>query len=145
MLLVKKKDNGSSLCVDYRWLKKLMIKNKYLLREIVTNAPIVYMDCMNRILHEREYVVMFFVVTNAPIVCMDYMNRIFHPLLDKFVVIFINDRTVTEIRNFIGLARYLISHNKSLGPAKTDSKPKFELDSQLVPAMNLRNRICFGH
>jgi len=38
-----------------------------------------------------EYVVMPFGVTNAPVVFMDYMNRIFWPFLDKFVVVFIDD------------------------------------------------------
>ncbi|RDX89157.1 hypothetical protein CR513_29150, partial [Mucuna pruriens] len=37
------------------------------------------------------------------------------------------------------------SHNKSLGPAQTDSKPKSEPDSQPAPALNLRNWICFTH
>nr|KYP46506.1 Retrotransposable element Tf2 [Cajanus cajan] len=32
-----------------------------------------------------------FDVTNAPLVFMDYMNRIFRPFLDKFVVVFIDD------------------------------------------------------
>jgi len=30
-------------------------------------------------------------VTNDPALFMDYMNRIFRPLLDKFVVVFIDD------------------------------------------------------
>jgi hypothetical protein len=34
---------------------------------------------------------MSFGLTNAPVVFMDYMNRIFQPYLDKFVVIFIDD------------------------------------------------------
>jgi len=38
-----------------------------------------------------EYVVMPFGVTNAPVVFMDYMNKIFRPFLDKFVVVFIDD------------------------------------------------------
>jgi len=38
-----------------------------------------------------EYLVMPFVVTNAPSVFMDYMNKIFHPYLDSFVVVFIDD------------------------------------------------------
>ena len=38
-----------------------------------------------------EYLVMPFGVTNAPAIFMDYMNRIFHELLDKFVVVFIDD------------------------------------------------------
>jgi len=38
-----------------------------------------------------EYLVIPFGVTNAPIVFMDYMNRIFHPYLDSFMVVFIDD------------------------------------------------------
>jgi len=38
-----------------------------------------------------EYQVMPFGVTNAPVIFMDYMNRIFHPFLDQFVVVFIDD------------------------------------------------------
>ncbi|XP_058725857.1 uncharacterized mitochondrial protein AtMg00860-like [Vicia villosa] len=42
-----------------------------------------------------------FGVTNAPVVFMDYMNRVFQPYLDQFVVIFIDDiliysRTIEE-------------------------------------------------
>jgi len=38
-----------------------------------------------------EYTMMPFVVTNAPGVFMEYMNRIFHTYLDRFVVVFIDD------------------------------------------------------
>jgi len=38
-----------------------------------------------------EYMVMPFAVTNASALFMDYMNRIFPPILDKFVVVFIDD------------------------------------------------------
>jgi len=38
-----------------------------------------------------EYQVMPFGVTNAPVIFMDYMNRIFRPFLDSFVVVFIDD------------------------------------------------------
>lgn len=38
-----------------------------------------------------EYKVMPFGVSNAPSVFMEYMNRIFHALLDRFVVVFIDD------------------------------------------------------
>ncbi|KAI3744945.1 hypothetical protein L1987_58043 [Smallanthus sonchifolius] len=38
-----------------------------------------------------EFVVMPFGVTNAPAVFMDLMNRVFRPMLDKFVIVFIDD------------------------------------------------------
>ncbi|XP_019447679.1 PREDICTED: uncharacterized protein LOC109350793 [Lupinus angustifolius] len=41
-----------------------------------------------------EYLVMPFGVTNAPIVFMDYMNKIFHPYLVTFVVVFIADSLI---------------------------------------------------
>nr|GFC47089.1 uncharacterized protein [Tanacetum cinerariifolium] len=38
-----------------------------------------------------EFLVMPFSLTNAPSVFMDLMNRIFHEILDKFVIVFIDD------------------------------------------------------
>ncbi|GJU47273.1 putative reverse transcriptase domain-containing protein [Tanacetum coccineum] len=37
-----------------------------------------------------EFLVMLFGLTNAPVVFMDLMNRVFHEYLDKFVIVFID-------------------------------------------------------
>jgi len=116
VLLVKKKDSSSRLCMDCRQLNKLTIKNNYPLRRIddlmdQMHGPVVFSkidlrsgyhqilvksdDVQKTTLRSRyehyEYVVMPFGVTNAPALFMDFMNRIFKPFLNKFVVVFIDD------------------------------------------------------
>jgi len=116
VLLVKKKDESSCLCVDYRQLNKMTIKNKYPLprihdlmdqlhgssmfskldlqsgyHQILVKVDDVQKTAFRSRYGHYEYVVMPFSVTNAPAVFMDYMNRIFQPFLDKFVVVFIDD------------------------------------------------------
>jgi len=115
-LLVKKKDWSSRLCVDYRQLNKLTIKNKYSLpriddllnqfkgarvfskidlrsgyHQILVRSEDVQKTTFRSRYGHYEYVVMPFRVTNTPVVFMDYINRIFRPWLDKFVVVFIDD------------------------------------------------------
>ncbi|GKE46760.1 putative reverse transcriptase domain-containing protein, partial [Tanacetum coccineum] len=104
------------MCIDYRELNKLTIKNRYPLLRIddlfdQLQGSSVYskIDLRSgyhqlRIKEEDipitafktryghfEFQVMSFGLTNAPAVFMNLMNRVCKPYLDKFVIVFIDD------------------------------------------------------
>ncbi|WVZ73519.1 hypothetical protein U9M48_021816 [Paspalum notatum var. saurae] len=100
-LFVEKKDQGGKrLCVDYRPLNAVTIKNKYPLPHIDILSGYYQIKIVEEDIPKTafstgyglyEYLVMSFGLTNAPAFFMYMMNSVFMNELDKFVVVFIDD------------------------------------------------------
>ncbi|WVZ76416.1 LOW QUALITY PROTEIN: hypothetical protein U9M48_024393 [Paspalum notatum var. saurae] len=100
-LFVEKKDQGGKrLCVDYRPLNAITIKNKYPLPhidicrgyyQIKIGEEDIPKTTFSTVYGLYEYLVMSFGLTNAPAFFMYMMNSVFMNELDKFVVVFIDD------------------------------------------------------
>ena len=116
VLFVKKNDGSMRLCVDYRALNEVTIKNKYPLPMIddlfdqlkgakyfskidlrsgyfqlmIRESDIPKTAFVTRY-GQFEFTVMSFGLTNAPAYFMNLVNKVFMDELDKFVVVFIDD------------------------------------------------------
>ena len=116
VLFAKKKGKTLRLCIDYRQLNRVTIKNRYPLPRIddlfdqlrgmrvyskidfrtgyhqlrVREADILKIAFRTRYVH-FNFTVMPFGLTNAPTAFMDLMNRVFLPYLDQFWVVFFDD------------------------------------------------------
>ena len=116
ILFVKKKYGSLIMCIDYRQLKKVTIKNKYPLPRIddlfdqlqgasyfskidlrsgYHQLRVRGEDVPNTTFQTRyenyEFLVISFGLTNDPVAFMDLMNRVFWNYLDSFVIVFIDE------------------------------------------------------
>jgi hypothetical protein len=116
VLFVEKKDGTRRMCIDYRALNEVTIKNKYPLSRIedlfdqLRGANVFSKIDLRSGYHQLrirpsdipktslitkyglyEFTIMSFGLTNAPAFFMNLMNSVFMDYLDKFVVVFIDD------------------------------------------------------
>jgi hypothetical protein len=116
VLFVEKKDGTQRMCVDYRSLNEVTIKNRYPLPWIddlfdqMKGASVFSKINLRSGYHQLkiqksdirkttfrtlyglyEYTVMTFALTNVPPYFMYLMNKVFMEYLDKFFVVFIDD------------------------------------------------------
>ncbi|GJW73710.1 putative reverse transcriptase domain-containing protein [Tanacetum coccineum] len=116
ILFVKKKDGSFRMCIDYRELNKLTVKNRYPLPRIDdlfnqlqgsrVYSKIDLRSGYHQLRVREEYIskiafrthyghyefqVIPFGWTNTLAVFMDLMNRVCKPYLDRFVIVFIDD------------------------------------------------------
>ncbi|GJV92381.1 putative reverse transcriptase domain-containing protein [Tanacetum coccineum] len=142
VLFVKKKDGSFRMCIDYRELNNLTVKNRYPLPRIddlfdqlqgssvyskidlrsgyhqlrVRDEDIPKTAFRTRYGH-YEFQMMPFGLTNTPAVFMDLMNRVCKPYLDKFVIVFIDDiliysRNKEEYANHLRIILELLKKEK---------------------------------
>ena len=116
ILFVKNKDGSMRMCIDYRNLNAVTIKNKYPLPRIddlldqLRGAKYFSKIDLRSGYHQMkiregdipktafvtrygqfEYTVVSFGLTNAPAYFMNMMNKVFMDELDQFMVVFIDD------------------------------------------------------
>ena len=142
ILFVPKKDGGLRMCLDYRWLNRATIKNRYPLplpeemidrlhaarvfskidlRSGYWQMPVRESDVHKTAFRSRfghfECCVLPFGLCNAPAQFMAMMNDLFSDMLDKSVIIFLDDILIfsptiqDHIQHLQAVLRRLTDHN----------------------------------
>ena len=142
MLLVKKKDGTWRLCVDYRHLNDVTVKDRYLmpvvdefLDELAGSKKITKLDLRSGYHQIRlalsyecktafhthsghyEFLVMPFGLTSAPTTFQAAMNMVFAPLIRMFVLVFVDDilvysKTLEEHQQHLRAVFQLLEENQ---------------------------------
>jgi hypothetical protein len=115
ILFVKNKDGTLRLCIEFRQLNKVTMKNKYLLpriddlfdhlcgknifsnielrsgyHQVIINEEDIHKIVFRTSYVDYEFVVVPFGMTNAPTIFMCLMNDIFINYLDKFFILLLD-------------------------------------------------------
>ncbi|GKF58045.1 putative reverse transcriptase domain-containing protein [Tanacetum coccineum] len=136
------------MCIDYRKLNRLTVKNRYPLLRIddlfdqLQGSKVYSKNHLRSGYHQLrvqeedipktafrtryghyEFQVMPFGLTNAPEVFMDLMNRVYKPYLDRFVIVFIDDILIysKSRKEHEGHLKLILSEDIHIDPTKIES------------------------
>jgi transposase InsO family protein len=142
VLFVKKKDGSMRMCVDYRDLNRITVKNRYPLprveelfdrlrgakyfskidlrsgyHQVRIDPDDVHKTAFRTRYGHYEFLVLPFGLTNAPATFMHLMQSIFGPHLDHFVIVFLDDiliysKTLAEHRRHVRMVLELLRRNQ---------------------------------
>jgi len=139
VLFIRKKDGTLLVCIDFRHLNKLTVKNKYPLPRIddLFDQVVVFSKIDLRYGYHQiqikdedifktpfrtryghyEFVVLPFGLTNAPTTFMSIMNGVFHSYLDIFILIFIDgiiiySRSIDEHKEHLRIVLQTLRENQ---------------------------------
>jgi hypothetical protein len=147
VLFVKKKDGSMRMCVDYRDLNRITVKNKYPLprvdelfdrlqgakyfskidlrsgyHQVRIHDDDIHKTAFRTRYGHYEFLVLPFGLTNAPATFMHLMQSIFGPHLDHFVIVFLDDilifsKTLQEHRQHVREVLEILRKNQLYGKA----------------------------